>query len=186
MSDETGTPRCRYCGRTLTSEESIRLGAGPVCIAKARRSGAPRVSVGAAGLRPDFDQDSEGPHFNEDRSRVAYRGRRGDGRTIVEATLDGGDPRPLPMRTDLWDYLSGGADWGRVCPGAAQLALAIAAHALGDGREEDAAWAHQGLQRSLVASWPSESWAVPAAAVRDACERFLVGTTSPPLGATGE
>lgn len=73
-----------------------------------------------------------------------YEGVTVDGDTMV--LVDG--MRPLAPRYDLRLYTQDGFSWGQDGPGAAQMALAIMADAVG---EPDALAAHQEFKRRVVA-----------------------------------
>lgn len=67
-------------------------------------------------------------------------------------------PVRLDMRLDLWSHSPSGYEWGYQGSGPAQLALALAADALGDG--ERAVAIHQELKRYLVTDLPRECWSI--------------------------
>lgn len=64
---------------------------------------------------------------------AAYRGRRENMTCAVHVIGEGdGGAIPLPLRLDLCSHSPTGFNWGYRGSGPAQLALALAAHALGD------------------------------------------------------
>src|SRR5882724_7085859 len=78
--------------------------------------------------------------------------------TAVTVHEDGKEPRPLAPRLDLRRHSVTGLEWGFLGSGPAQLALALAADALGDdGRARDV---YQKLKFKLVARLPEDGWTV--------------------------
>ncbi len=71
------------------------------------------------------------------------------GGRIVEVVDDEGRIRPLSPRLDLWNHSPTGFMWGYGGSGPAQLALALAADALGD--DQRAVRIHQRLKWDRIA-----------------------------------
>jgi hypothetical protein len=65
-------------------------------------------------------------------------------------------PRPLSLRLDLFNHSPSGFSWGYGGSGPAQLALALAADALGDGPRAVAI--HQRLKFSMIARLNKDCW----------------------------
>jgi hypothetical protein len=70
----------------------------------------------------------------------------------------------LPLRLDLRNHSPDGFEWGYGGRGPAQLALALAADALGD--DELAVEAYQPLKWMLVAALPKAGWQFDEAHIR--------------------
>lgn len=96
----------------------------------------------------------------------SYRGRRTEQgcEVVVE---DEGVSRPLPPRHDLRNHSPTGFEWGYSGSGPAQLALALAADALGDERAQDV---YQRLKFKLVGGLPKDGWVLTEDRVRSAAE----------------
>jgi hypothetical protein len=69
-------------------------------------------------------------------------------------------PRKLDPRTDLCNHSPTGFEWGYCGSGPAQLALALCADALGDGRRALAVY--QAVDRSLLGMMPPDLWSLTA------------------------
>lgn len=94
-----------------------------------------------------------------------YRGERTESGTSV-TVAEGGGERPLDPRLDLRRHSPSGFNWGYGGSGPAQLALALAADALGDdGR---ARGVYQQLKFKLVAGLPEGGWTLTGQDVLDA------------------
>jgi hypothetical protein len=95
-----------------------------------------------------------------------YEGRRTQTGCIVTVHQEGQEPRPLNPRLDLRNHSPTGFEWSYSGSGPAQLALALAADALGD--DDRAQDAHQDLKFRLVARLPHEGWTLSEKQVRAA------------------
>jgi hypothetical protein len=93
-----------------------------------------------------------------------YEGARRLGVAVVTVRDQAGRAAPLAPRLDLLDHSTSGLEWG--CGGgAAQLALALLADALGD--DERAVRLHEAFRWALVAAIPqAEPWAISDTVVR--------------------
>lgn len=95
------------------------------------------------------------------RTYTGYRSQDAGGglpETAVLVHEDGLPPRPLDPRLDLRSHSPTGLEWGYAGSGPAQLALALAADALGDdGR---ALAVYQGLKLRLVGRLPGDGWSL--------------------------
>jgi len=80
-----------------------------------------------------------------------YSGRR-EGRSVI-VTVDG---RRLNPRLDLWNHSPNGFEWGYVGSGPAQLALALLADHLDDGKE--ALNLYQRFKWLVVSELPGNDW----------------------------
>lgn len=117
-----------------------------------------------------------------DAGGTVYRGRRTPNAVVtVEA---GGAERPLPLRLDLARHSPTGFGWGYAGSGPAQLALALAADALGD--DDRAKAVHQRLKAAVVAGLPHDGWALTADAVRAAVAAAEHGRGTVPADPTDE
>lgn len=90
-----------------------------------------------------------------------YEGKRHDnGVTVIVADLDAignlKSARALPVRLDLRNHSPKGFEWGFGGSGPSQLALALCAHALGDG--ERALRVYQHFKWQHVAKFPQAGW----------------------------
>lgn len=104
-------------------------------------------------------------------SMKVYRGTRTEqGRHV---TVEEGDARrPLDPRLDLRNHSPTGFEWGYGGSGPAQLALALAADALGD--DEHAQDVYQRLKFKLIGELAKEGWELTEERLRaaiDAIER---------------
>ena len=72
----------------------------------------------------------------------------------------GRDPRPLDPRLDLRRHSPDGFEWGYAGSGPAQLALALAADALGD--DDRARDCYQDFKFKVVARLPADGWTLTA------------------------
>jgi hypothetical protein len=82
------------------------------------------------------------------------------GQSLV-TVCDGQKCQPLPLRLDLFNHSPIGFSWGYGGSGAAQLALALLADALGD--DDRAIRLHQCFKVKVVACWPEgERWWITA------------------------
>lgn len=86
-------------------------------------------------------------------------------RVVVE---EDGRTRPLDLRLDLRAHSPTGPEWGYAGSGPAQLALALAADALGD--DERAQEVYKRLKVRLVGGLPNEGWTLTEDRVRSAVE----------------
>jgi hypothetical protein len=68
-----------------------------------------------------------------------------------------GKPRALRKRWDIRKS-SREFDWGRLTPGALQLAVAILAEFLGEASIDEAIRQHEKFARSVIAKLPPEQW----------------------------
>jgi hypothetical protein len=94
-----------------------------------------------------------------------YEGTRRLGAAVVTVRDQGGRAAPLAPRLDLLDHSPSGFEWGYGGGGAAQLALALLADALGD--DERAVRLHESFKWALVAAIPqAEPWAISDTLVR--------------------
>lgn len=94
--------------------------------------------------------------------RVFYVGVRSPAGAHVRWGIEN-SPEPtkdLPMRLDLWNHSPTGLEWGYGGSGPAQLALALASHVLGRGKDNDAraVGVHQAVKFSLVSRLPRDGW----------------------------
>lgn len=85
-----------------------------------------------------------------------YEGRRTPEGCIVTVRESSGQPSPLNPRLDLRNHSPTGFEWNYGGSGPAQLALALAADALGD--DERAQDVYQQLKFRLVGRLPHEGW----------------------------
>jgi len=98
---------------------------------------------------------------------IAYRGRRTDAGTVVEAESPAGIWHELDPRLDLRNHSPTGFEWGYGGSGPAQLALALAASRL----PETAGRAiYQHLKRTLVTGLDPNRWQLTG----DALDQLLV------------
>ena len=79
-------------------------------------------------------------------------------------------PQPLNMRLDLWDHSPSGFEWGYGGSGPSQLALALAADALGDGPRALAM--HQRLKFTLIGRLHRDCWTLTRDQVCEAVTRL--------------
>lgn len=91
-------------------------------------------------------------------SRRGFPDRRGE--AVVTVHKRGKPPRPLNPRLDLRCHSPTGCEWGYAGSGPAQLALALAADALGD--DDRALATYQGLKYVLIAALPVGEWTISA------------------------
>ena len=98
---------------------------------------------------------------------IAYRGRRTDAGTVVEAESPAGVWHELDPRLDLRNHSPTGFEWGYGGSGPAQLALALAASRL---PETTAPAIYQPLKRTLVAGLDRHRWQLTG----DALDQLLV------------
>lgn len=118
-----------------------------------------------------------------DKTYSGYR-RPGEGDTGGEGAVtvhEGGrSPRPLDPRLDLRRHSPGGFNWGYAGSGPAQLALALAADALGDdGRAREV---YQRLKARVVAELPADGWTLTAREVLDAVRAIEQEREAGPAG----
>lgn len=95
---------------------------------------------------------------------IGYRSARRPGATpeaIVAVLEPGRPPRPLNPRLDVRGHSPDGFEWGYAGSGPAQLALALAADALGN--DARAVAVYQRLKCDLVADLPVEGWTLTEA-----------------------
>ncbi len=97
----------------------------------------------------------------------SYHGRR-TAQGCEVCVREGGADRPLAPRLDLRNHSPTGFGWGYAGSGPAQLALALAADALGD--DDRARAVYQRLKFKLVGSLPQEEWVLTEDRVRSAIE----------------
>jgi hypothetical protein len=98
-----------------------------------------------------------------------YTGRRAPTGCIVTVHQDGQEPRPLNPRLDLRNHSPTGFEWSYSGSGPAQLALALAADALGD--DERAQDVYQHLKSKLVARLPSDAWTLSETQIQAAASQ---------------
>lgn len=101
-----------------------------------------------------------------------YMGFRLDGNCQVYWWEPSSPSRPVPLdlRLDLWNHSPNGFEWGYGGSGPAQLALALAADALGDGTR--AVHVHQRLKFTLVGRLPRDCWSLTRDQVCEAIVRL--------------
>lgn len=85
-----------------------------------------------------------------------YTGYRTPTGCTVMVHEEGREPRSLDLRIDLRSHSPTGPEWGYSGSGPAQLALALAADALGD--DERAQDVYQQLKFRVVAKLPKDGW----------------------------
>lgn len=96
-----------------------------------------------------------------------YRGTRTEQGCQVVVETDG-VPRPLNPRLDLRNHSPTGFEWNYSGSGPAQLALALAADALGD--DDRAQDVYQRLKAKLVCTLPKAGWELTEDRIRSAVE----------------
>ena len=84
-----------------------------------------------------------------------YRGTRTPAGCVVTVE-EGGETRPLDMRTDVRNHSPDGANWGYAGSGPAQLSLAILCDALGD--VERARGLYQRYKFRIIAAITADAW----------------------------
>ena len=94
-----------------------------------------------------------------------YTGSRTENGCAVVVS-DGDSCRGLDPRLDLRTHSPTGFEWGYGGSGPAQLALALAADALGD--DEAALGVYQRLKFRLVGRLPADGWTLTAGELADA------------------
>ena len=99
-----------------------------------------------------------------------YEGQQAVGGGGVTVCQEGAEPKALNPRFDLRCHSPTGFAWGYGGSGPAQLALALAADALGD--DERAQKVYQDLKFKVVARLPEGRWTLSEAQVRAAIERI--------------
>lgn len=99
-----------------------------------------------------------------------YVGRRHAGGTDVTVHPPGGEPYELPARLDLRSHSPDGFNWGYPGSGPAQLALALAADALGN--DERARRVYQALKSRVVAALDADAREMTEADLRAAVARI--------------
>lgn len=87
------------------------------------------------------------------------------------------ESRPLDPRLDLRNHSPTGFEWGYLGSGPAQLALALAADALGD--DEIALRVYQELKTRVTARLVHQQWKVTQAFLRDVIEQILDDQMNP-------
>jgi hypothetical protein len=100
-----------------------------------------------------------------------YRGIRTRQGCVVTVRSDDGPDRPLDPRTKLRNHSPAGFEWGYGGSGPAQLALALAADALGD--DDSAQDIYQGLKFRLIAALPHEGWTLTEEEVSEAIRQVV-------------
>lgn len=156
------TPKCAICSRPLADAESIKLGIGPVCLARLKR-------VGGSVTEPMLLD----PPFPS--SGLVCRCVEGEMRCNV----------PHPYK----HYSPAGFGFGYDGSGPADLALNVLAILrpgrdvkLTDGtRISQLAWVlHQALKREFIGSMAKAGGEVPLAAIQQWIEEKTVGVQLPP------
>jgi hypothetical protein len=99
-----------------------------------------------------------------------YEGRRTPTGCIVTVHQDGQEPQPLDPRLDIRNHSPTGFEWSYSGSGPAQLALALAADALGD--EERAQDVYQDLKFKLVTRLPRDTWTLSEEQIRAAISQI--------------
>jgi hypothetical protein len=98
-----------------------------------------------------------------------YTGYRTPQGCIVKVH-EGDTTRDLPLRHDLRNHSPTGVEWGYNGSGPAQLALALAAHVLGD--DEAAQDIYQRLKFKLVSRLPHDGWSLTEAQLRQVIDEL--------------
>lgn len=153
--------RGRYDGFSPEDVATFLHGTGQVCPAVADYRFA-----NVTQLARDFEQGRFAEAFPPVKTYTGYRlpgNQSTAGQALVTVHQEGRPPRPLDPRFDLRRHADG-FNWAYGGSGPAQLALALAAEALGD---DDAAQdVHQRLKARLVAALSKDGWSLSETQLR--------------------
>ena len=137
-----------YCGVRSSAADSVL-----VCVGT-----PPQISFLCHGGRPPLGLRVTALHF--DPATRAYAEQEVDLSRRRSFPEHPGKPRVLRKRWDIRAY-SREFDWGRLTPGALQLAVATLSDFLGDAAVDVAIREHERFARVVVASLPTDNWVLP-------------------------